>query len=88
MRQRQPGRADPLARHQSQRHLPLAQEREGSGDGRKADVHQWHYERLLLRDAGLGHEFVGEIVALGEGVTTDYAGSRSRSGTGSYPSTT
>lgn len=38
------------------------------------DVHQWHYESLLLREAGLGHEFVGEIVALGEGVTTDYAG--------------
>ena len=38
------------------------------------DVHQWHYESLLLRDAGLGHEFVGEILALGEGVTTDFAG--------------
>jgi threonine dehydrogenase-like Zn-dependent dehydrogenase len=38
------------------------------------DVHQWHYESLLLREAGLGHEFVGEVVALGEGVTTDYAG--------------
>jgi L-iditol 2-dehydrogenase len=38
------------------------------------DVHQWHYESAALRDAGLGHEFVGEITALGEGVTTDYAG--------------
>jgi threonine dehydrogenase-like Zn-dependent dehydrogenase len=38
------------------------------------DVHQFHYESLALRDAGLGHEFVGEIVALGDGVTTDYAG--------------
>lgn len=38
------------------------------------DVHQWHYESLVLREAGLGHEFVGEVVALGEGVTTDYAG--------------
>ncbi|MBJ7358714.1 zinc-binding dehydrogenase [Nocardioides sp.] len=38
------------------------------------DVHQWHYESLLLRDAGLGHEFVGEVVALGEGVSTDFAG--------------
>lgn len=38
------------------------------------DVHQWHYESLLLRDAGLGHEFVGEVLALGEGVTSDYAG--------------
>ena len=42
------------------------------------DVHQWHYESLLLRDAGLGHEFVGEVVALGEGVTTDYAGAAAR----------
>jgi threonine dehydrogenase-like Zn-dependent dehydrogenase len=38
------------------------------------DVHQWHYESLVLREAGLGHEFVGEVVALGEGVTTDFAG--------------
>jgi threonine dehydrogenase-like Zn-dependent dehydrogenase len=38
------------------------------------DVHQWHYESALLREAGLGHEFVGEVVALGEGVTTDFAG--------------
>ena len=53
------------------------------------DVHQWHYESLLLRESGLGHEFVGEVVALGEGVTTDYAGEpRRRSVTGSCPSTT
>lgn len=38
------------------------------------DVHQWHYESAALREAGLGHEFVGEVVALGDGVTTDYAG--------------
>ncbi|MGZ4456745.1 MAG: zinc-binding dehydrogenase [Nocardioides sp.] len=38
------------------------------------DVHQWHYESAALREAGLGHEFVGEVVALGEGVTTDFAG--------------
>jgi threonine dehydrogenase-like Zn-dependent dehydrogenase len=38
------------------------------------DVHQWHYESVALRSSGLGHEFVGEIVALGEGLTTDYAG--------------
>jgi threonine dehydrogenase-like Zn-dependent dehydrogenase len=38
------------------------------------DVHQWHYESAALRKAGLGHEFVAEIVALGEGLTTDYAG--------------
>jgi threonine dehydrogenase-like Zn-dependent dehydrogenase len=38
------------------------------------DVHQWHYESPALREAGLGHEFVGEIVELGEGVTTDFAG--------------
>lgn len=38
------------------------------------DVHQWHYESAALREAGLGHEFVGEVVALGEGVSTDFAG--------------
>ncbi|WP_372733542.1 zinc-binding dehydrogenase [Nocardioides sp.] len=38
------------------------------------DVHQWHYESAALRDSGLGHEFVGEILALGDGVTTDFAG--------------
>lgn len=38
------------------------------------DVHQWHYESALLRTAGLGHEFVGDVVALGEGVRTDFAG--------------
>jgi threonine dehydrogenase-like Zn-dependent dehydrogenase len=38
------------------------------------DVHQWHYESAALRNSGLGHEFVGRITALGEGVTTDYAG--------------
>lgn len=39
-----------------------------------SDVHQFHYESAALRDAGLGHEFVGEVVSLGEGVTTDFAG--------------
>ncbi|WP_028638570.1 zinc-binding dehydrogenase [Nocardioides sp. URHA0032] len=38
------------------------------------DVHQWHYESMALRESGLGHEFVGEVVELGEGVTTDFAG--------------
>jgi threonine dehydrogenase-like Zn-dependent dehydrogenase len=39
-----------------------------------SDIHQFHYESVALREAGLGHEFVGEVVALGEGVATDYAG--------------
>lgn len=39
-----------------------------------SDVHQWHYESAALRKAGLGHEFIGNVVALGEGVTTDFAG--------------
>lgn len=38
------------------------------------DVHQFHYESPALRQAGLGHEFVGDITALGDGVETDYAG--------------
>lgn len=39
-----------------------------------SDVHQFHYESAALRDAGLGHEFVGEVVALGAGVDVDFAG--------------
>lgn len=39
-----------------------------------SDVHIYHYQSPLLRKAALGHEFVGEVVALGEGVTQDYAG--------------
>jgi threonine dehydrogenase-like Zn-dependent dehydrogenase len=39
-----------------------------------SDVHQFHYESVALRNAGLGHEFVGEVVALGSGVDTDFAG--------------
>lgn len=38
-----------------------------------SDVHQYHWESAGLREAGLGHEFVGRIAALGDGVTTDYA---------------
>lgn len=39
-----------------------------------SDIHQFHYLSPALRDAALGHEFVGEIHALGEGVTQDNAG--------------
>lgn len=39
-----------------------------------SDVHQYHFESAALRGAGLGHEFVGEVTALGEGVDTDFAG--------------
>jgi threonine dehydrogenase-like Zn-dependent dehydrogenase len=39
-----------------------------------SDVHQFHYESVALRNAGLGHEFVGEVTALGAGVATDFAG--------------
>ncbi|HVQ89528.1 MAG TPA: zinc-binding dehydrogenase [Mycobacteriales bacterium] len=39
-----------------------------------SDVHQFHYESAALRRAGLGHEFVGEVLALGAGVDTDFAG--------------
>lgn len=39
-----------------------------------SDLHQFHYESAGLREAGLGHEFVGEVFDLGEGVATDYAG--------------
>ncbi len=39
-----------------------------------SDVHIFHWESPALREAALGHEFVGEISALGEGVTRDFAG--------------
>lgn len=38
-----------------------------------SDVHMWEGEHLFKNHV-LGHEVVGEIVELGEGVTTDYAG--------------
>jgi threonine dehydrogenase-like Zn-dependent dehydrogenase len=39
-----------------------------------SEVHIYHFRHPLIRECVLGHEFVGEILALGEGVTTDYAG--------------
>jgi L-iditol 2-dehydrogenase len=39
-----------------------------------SEVHIYHFHHPLIRECVLGHEFVGEIAALGDGVTTDYAG--------------
>ncbi len=39
-----------------------------------SEVHIYHFRHPLIRECVLGHEFVGEIAALGEGVRTDYAG--------------
>lgn len=39
-----------------------------------SEVHIYHHHHPLLRECVLGHEFVGEVQALGEGVETDYAG--------------
>ncbi|MGH9108762.1 MAG: zinc-binding dehydrogenase [Acidimicrobiales bacterium] len=39
-----------------------------------SDVHVYHYDSPALQRSVLGHEFVGEVVALGDGVTEDYAG--------------
>src|SRR5215211_4217579 len=39
-----------------------------------SEVHIYHFRHPLIRECVLGHEFVGEILALGEGVSTDYAG--------------
>ncbi len=39
-----------------------------------SDVHAYHYESPALQRAAMGHEFVGEVVALGEEVEEDYAG--------------
>jgi L-iditol 2-dehydrogenase len=39
-----------------------------------SDLHIFNYQIPALRQAVLGHEFVGEVAALGDGVTTDFAG--------------
>jgi len=39
-----------------------------------SDIHAFHWESPALRGAVLGHEFVGEVAALGNGVATDFAG--------------
>lgn len=39
-----------------------------------SELHIFHFHHPLIRECVLGHEFVGEIVALGEGVVSDYAG--------------
>ena len=39
-----------------------------------SEVHIYHFHHPLIRECVLGHEFVGEVLALGEGVATDYAG--------------
>ncbi|CAN5908741.1 zinc-binding dehydrogenase [soil metagenome] len=39
-----------------------------------SEVHIYHFHHPLIRECVLGHEFVGEVAALGEGVETDYAG--------------
>lgn len=40
-----------------------------------SDVHMWEGKHVL-KDHVLGHEMVGKIVELGEGVSTDYAGEK------------
>ena len=45
-----------------------------------SEVHIFHFHHPLIRECVLGHEFVGEIAALGEGVETDYAGNPVRVG--------
>ena len=40
-----------------------------------SDVHIWRGEHpLVKKGSAMGHEFIGRILKLGEGVTTDYAG--------------
>lgn len=39
-----------------------------------SDLHIFHYQSPALRQAVLGHEFVGEVLALGAGVDADFAG--------------
>jgi L-iditol 2-dehydrogenase len=39
-----------------------------------SELHIYHFHHPLIRECVLGHEFVGEVAALGGGVATDYAG--------------
>ncbi len=39
-----------------------------------SELHIWNHFHPVIKYGVLGHEMVGEIFALGEGVTTDYAG--------------
>ncbi len=39
-----------------------------------SELHIFHFHHPLIRECVLGHEFVGEIAALGEGVSSDFAG--------------
>ncbi len=39
-----------------------------------SDIHHFHFHSPALREAALGHEFIGEVVSLGAGVTHDNAG--------------
>lgn len=45
-----------------------------------SDIHQFHGDSPALREAVLGHEFVGEVQALGAGVSVDNAGNPVRVG--------
>jgi threonine dehydrogenase-like Zn-dependent dehydrogenase len=38
------------------------------------EIHVFHFHHPVIKECVLGHEFVGEIVALGPGVETDFAG--------------
>ncbi len=44
------------------------------------EVHIYHFHHPLIRECVLGHEFVGEVAALGDGVETDYAGNEVKVG--------
>jgi threonine dehydrogenase-like Zn-dependent dehydrogenase len=39
-----------------------------------SELHIFHFHHPVIRECVLGHEFVGEIAAIGERVMTDYAG--------------
>lgn len=45
-----------------------------------SELHIWRWTHPLIKNAVLGHEFIGEVYELGEGVTTDYAGNEIKVG--------
>ncbi|WP_260287164.1 zinc-binding dehydrogenase [Peribacillus aracenensis] len=45
-----------------------------------SELHIWHGDHPVVKDGVLGHEMVGEIEKIGEGVTTDHSGKPIRVG--------
>jgi threonine dehydrogenase-like Zn-dependent dehydrogenase len=45
-----------------------------------SDLHIWHWTHPVIKNAVMGHEMIGQVEVLGEGVETDYAGNPVKKG--------